>query len=210
MSKIDIMPTRPPAATITGPRVYLRPPRLSDESAFLSAALASRTLHGPWTRPPETRARFRAYVQRFTMRAAAPSAAGYLVFRRDDHALVGVFNFSEIVHGVFRSTYLGYFGFAPHSGQGYMTEGMALVLDVAFRGLGLHRVEVNIQPTNARSLALARRIGFTHEGYSRRYVKIAGRWRDHERFAMLEEDWRVLRRRHLPARAPSRSKGSGA
>ena len=72
--------------------------------------------------------------------------------RRDDDALVGVFNFSEIVRGAFQSTYLGYFAFAPHAGSGYMTEGMALALDVAFGRLELHRVEVNIQPTNTRSL----------------------------------------------------------
>lgn len=191
------MPTRPPAATITGPRVYLRPPRRADATAFLAATRASRALHGRWTRPPETAARYMAYVERFAPRGGVQTHAGFLVFGRGDDALVGVFNFSEIVLGAFRSTYLGYFGFAPHAGRGLMTEGMALALDVAFRRLGLHRVEVNIQPTNARSLALAQRIGFTREGYSRRYVKIAGRWRDHVRFAMLAEDWRTLRGAHL-------------
>jgi len=188
------MPTRP-QPTIVGARVYLRPPRLADARAFLAATRVSRTLHGPWTRPPDTPARFAAFVARYGDRRSA-AHAGFLVVRRDDHALVGVFNFSEIVHGAFRSTYLGYFGFAPFAGQGYMTEGMALALDVAFRELALHRVEVNIQPSNLRSLALAQRVGFTREGYSRRYVKIAGRWRDHERYAMLAEDWRVLRRKH--------------
>ena len=191
------MPTRPRPATITGPRVYLRPPRIDDTGAFLAAVRASRTLHGPWTKPPSTKARYEQWVRRFGSRGDASAHAGFLVLRNDDHALVGVFNFSEIVRGAFMSAYLGYMGFLPHAGQGYMTEGMALALDVAFRKLKLHRVEVNIQPTNARSLALAQRIGFTREGFSRRYVKIAGRWRDHVRYAILAEDWAKLRKRHL-------------
>jgi ribosomal-protein-alanine N-acetyltransferase len=72
---------------------------------------------------------------------------------------------------------------------------LSLTLSFAFRQLKLHRVEVNVQPSNARSIALVRRAGFTREGFSRRYVKIAGRWRDHERWAMLVEDWRAQRRR---------------
>jgi ribosomal-protein-alanine N-acetyltransferase len=72
-----------------------------------------------------------------------------------------------------------------------MSDGLALALEFAFRMLKLHRVEVNVQPGNTRSLSLVRRGGFVREGYSRRYVKIAGRWRDHVRFAMLVEDWRA-------------------
>jgi ribosomal-protein-alanine N-acetyltransferase len=195
------MPTRPAAPTITGTQVYLRPPRDDDAGAFIRAAKASRALHGIWTHPPATPARFATFVARFAPADAAPANAAYLVFRREDDGLVGTFNFSEIVRGAFLSTYLGYYAFAPHAGQGYMTEGMALALDVAFRSLKLHRVEVNIQPTNVRSLALAERVGFAREGYSRRYVKIAGRWRDHVRLALLAEDWRSLRREHLPRRS---------
>lgn len=196
------MPTHP-RPTLVGTRVYVRPPRLTDGQAFLAATRVSRALHRPWTRPPDSRERYAAYVARF-QDADNPAHAGFLVFRREDHALVGVFNLSEIVRGAFCSAYLGYYGFAPFSGQGLMTEGMALVLDVAFRKLRLHRVEVNIQPTNTRSLALAERIGCTREGYSRRYVKIGGRWRDHERFAMLAEDWQRLRRKHRARRSPPR------
>lgn len=194
---------RSPAATVVGPRVYLRPPAATDARAFVRAAKASRTLHGPWTTPPATPVRFESFVKRFAAHENRTCThAAFLVLRREDDALVGSYNFSEIVRGVFLSTYLGYYAFAPHAGRGYMTEGMALALDAAFDVLGLHRVEVNIQPTNARSLALAARIGFTQEGYSRRYVKIGGRWRDHVRLAMLAEDWRTLRRDHLPRRSP--------
>jgi ribosomal-protein-alanine N-acetyltransferase len=188
------MPKRAPAAIITGVNVYLRPPRLSDAKAFRAAVRASADLHRGWTSAPESPARFAAFVRRYAGRGTQPTHAGFLV-RRDDDALVGVYNFSEITRGAFQSAFLGYFAFAPLAGRGLMSEGLAAALDIAFGKFRLHRVEVNIQPNNARSLALAARMGFTREGYSRRYVKIGGRWRDHVRFAMLAEDWRKLRPR---------------
>jgi ribosomal-protein-alanine N-acetyltransferase len=75
-----------------------------------------------------------------------------------------------------------------------MTEALVLLLDAAYRDVGLHRVEANVQPTNVRSLALVERVGFVREGYSCRYVKVGGRWRDHVRLAMLAEDWPRTRR----------------
>jgi ribosomal-protein-alanine N-acetyltransferase len=63
--------------------------------------------------------------------------------------------------------------------------GRAPVVRDAFRRLGLHRLEANIQPGNRASIRLARRLGFRREGYSPRYLKIQGRWRDHERWALL-------------------------
>jgi ribosomal-protein-alanine N-acetyltransferase len=167
--------------------------------AFIAAAQASRRLHGAWVHPPLTAARFNAYADRYGersfRRAATSSHVGFLVCRGEDHALAGVFNFSEIVRGAFHSAYLGYYAFVPHAGGGCMSDGLALALDFAFRTLKLHRIEVNAQPENARSLALVRRAGFTPEGYSRRYLKIAGRWRDHVRLALLAEDWRALRKK---------------
>ena len=96
-------------------------------------------------------------------------------------------NISEIVHGAFRSGYLGYYAFAPYAGRGLMTEGLALVIDDAFHRLRLHRLEANIQPGNTASLGLVRRLDFRREGFSLRYLKIRGRWRDHERWAVLAD-----------------------
>jgi len=197
------MPTRPtglcPQTRRNGFRVYLSPPRSSDAPAFLAAVAASGRLHRRWVQPPTTTARFATYLTRFAGRRSRDPAlathAGFVVRRVGDNAPLGVFNVSEIVRGSFQSAYLGYYAFAPHAGGGYMREGLALVLEVAFRSLKLHRVEANIQPSNARSIALVRQAGFTREGFSRGYVKIAGRWRDHERWAMLAEDWRAQRRK---------------
>ena len=178
-----------------GFNVYLRAPRTADAPAFIAAVKASRRLHGSWVHPPATPARFAEFVRRFGgVRARDPLAAthvGLLVCRCDDDALVGVFNLGEIVRGLFQSAYLGYYAFSPHAGAGYMAEGLELTLAVAFRVLKLHRVEANIQPANLRSLALVRDAGFVREGFSRRYVRIAGRWRDHVRMALLVEDWRA-------------------
>ena len=93
-------------------------------------------------------------------------------------------NVSEIVHGSLRSAYLGYYAFVPHAGRGLMREGLALVIRDSFRRLRLHRLEANIQPGNTASRALVRRLGFRREGYSPGYLKIGGRWRDHERWAV--------------------------
>ena len=93
--------------------------------------------------------------------------------------------------GLFQSGYLGYAAVAAYAGQGYMREGLGAVLARAFTELGLHRLEANIQPANQASIALVRGAGFVREGFSERYLKIGGRWRDHERWAIRAEQWRA-------------------
>ena len=110
--------------------------------------------------------------------------------REEDGAIAGVYNIGQIFYGPLCSAYLGYYAFAPFAGQGYMREGLQLVLRHAFGPLGLHRLEANIQPENAPSIALVAGAGFRLEGLSPRYLKIAGRWRDHERWAILAEEFR--------------------
>jgi [ribosomal protein S5]-alanine N-acetyltransferase len=187
------MPTRTNPVTPEGNRVHLRPPRRTDQRSFIAYAKQSRALHRGWVQAPETPTAFAAYVARYHPTDAAPRNVGFLVIRNEDDAIVGVINFSEIIRGAFHSGYVGYYAFAPFAGDGYMAEGFALALDFAFRKMKLHRIEANVQPANIRSLALVERLGFMREGYSRRYVKIAGRWRDHVRFAMLAEDWKRRR-----------------
>ena len=89
------------------------------------------------------------------------------------------------MRGVFLSGDLGYYAFAGHERQGLMHEGVSRVVRHAFGPLKLHRLEANIQPANLASIALVRSCGFTREGYSPRYLKLRGRWRDHERWARL-------------------------
>lgn len=153
----------------------------ADQDDFIAAAERSRALHAPWVQPALDAATFAAQVRRLS----APDHAGFLFRRRDNGALAGYAALSNIVRGSFQSAYLGYYAFAGHERQGLMKAGLTQVLREAFGPLGLHRVEANIQPGNAASIALAKSLGFEYEGFSPRYLKIGGRWRDHERWAKL-------------------------
>jgi ribosomal-protein-alanine N-acetyltransferase len=186
-----------------GRRVLLRRPTPRDAAALIDFVRASRRLHRPWVAPPADRPAFRAWLTRLRRR----THAGFLVCRREDGAIAGVVNVSEIVRGHLQSAYLGYYASARHAGQGYMTEGLALVVRHAFGALGLHRLEANIQPGNAASRALARRAGFRREGFSPRYLEVLGRWRDHERWAITVEDLRPARPRRARGLPGPRRRG---
>jgi ribosomal-protein-alanine N-acetyltransferase len=162
-------------------RIHIRPPVLGDQREFIASAKASLKLHQPWAVAPSTPLQFRTYVER----TAQPGNVALLICRRDTDQIVGVVNVTNIVLGLFRSAYLGYYAFAGHEGQGFMREGLQAVIRQAFHSMKLHRLEANIQPGNTKSLSLVKACGFSKEGYSPRYLKIGGRWRDHERWAIL-------------------------
>ena len=173
---------------VTVIRARLEEPSMLRAREFLAAVLRSRALHAPWTHPPSTRSQYKAFVDR----AKEKSRVSYLICTAEGE-LAGVVNVSEVVRGVFCSGYLGYYAFVPNDGCGYMRAGLAKVIGLSFGRYRLHRLEANIQPENTRSIALVRSLEFRREGYSPKYLKIGGRWRDHERWALTAEVWRAHR-----------------
>lgn len=161
--------------------VLLRSPCASDREPFLAGVRVSKNLHHPWLKPPSTLAQFDAYRKRMRRE----ENAAFFVIRRTDRRLVGVVNLTNIIRGAFCSGYLGYYVFAGCERQGLMKAGLRAVVRRAFARLGMHRLEANIQPGNLASIALVKSCGFSCEGFSPRYLKIGGRWRDHERWAIL-------------------------
>lgn len=167
-------------------RVILVRPSKRYVTEFLDAVARSRKLHQDLVTPFTTEAEY----FRFVNHSRSPRCSNFFVLRKDDKALVGAINIENIVRGYFYSAFLGYYAFTPYNGQGLMREGLVQVIDHAFDELKLHRLEANIQPENTRSIDLVRGLGFRYEGLSPKYLKIAGTWRDHERYALLNEDWR--------------------
>jgi [ribosomal protein S5]-alanine N-acetyltransferase len=174
-----------PADPHVGRRVELRTPSAADRDAYVEAMVASRELHDPWLDVAATSEAFDDVLRR----AASEEFEPMLVCRRRDAKIVGFANISQIIRGRLQSGFVGYGGVAGETGKGYMTEALELVVRRAFTELGLHRLEANIQPENAASIALVRRCGFELEGFSPRYLKVGGQWRDHERWAIHAEQW---------------------
>ena len=178
------------------PRIFLRHPVVSDRDEYTALRLRSRRFLLPWDSTPPGVPRGNNYTTAAFDRALASSrlesSLRFLICRGEDEAILGSIGISMIVRGAFQSCTIGYWIGAEHANQGYMTEGLALVLHFCFGTLQLHRVEANIIPTNKPSTALVKRLGFRHEGLAKRYLRINGRWADHVRWAMTSEDYRSL------------------
>lgn len=168
------------------PRVRLERPSARRERDYLDAAKRSRALHRGYVVAAATPREYRAYLTR----ARGENQESFFVVDAQSGELAGVVNISEIVRHAELSGRLGYYAFVPHAGKGLMREGLRLVIGRAFRELGLHRLEANVQPGNRRSIELVQGLEFKREGRARGFLKIGTRWRDHERWALLKEDWR--------------------
>ncbi|MFJ9558764.1 GNAT family N-acetyltransferase [Streptomyces fuscichromogenes] len=175
-----------------GPRVGIRHYTYEDGAEFIARARESKDLHQPWLFPPATDAAYAGYAGRLL---EDRSKAGFLVCEKaatgpgggQGGAIAGFININNIVEGGFQCGALGYGVFAHAAGRGLMREAMRLVVDHAFGPMRLHRLEINVQPGNAASIALARGAGFRLEGFSPNMIYIDGAWRDHERWALTTE-----------------------
>ncbi|MFJ8110635.1 GNAT family N-acetyltransferase [Streptomyces sp. NPDC096132] len=183
------------------PCVGIRHFTYADGAEFTARVRESKDLHHPWLFPPATSQAYTAYAGRLI---EDPTKAGFLVCekergteragegenereRQPDGAVAGFININNIVQGGFQCGALGYGAFAHAAGRGLMREGLELVVGYAFGPMRLHRLEINVQPQNAASIALARACGFRLEGFSPKMIHIDGEWRDHERWAITAE-----------------------
>ncbi|KRE43994.1 GNAT family N-acetyltransferase [Knoellia sp. Soil729] len=176
--------------TPDGTRILLRPMRVEDQHEYTSVRSLNRQWLGPWdaTSPvPSTAPRtFEDLVEVYQGDALAGRMVPLVI--ETDGRLVGQINASNIVLGSFRSCTVGYWVAQSVAGRGIVPTALALVSDHLIGELGLHRIEINIRPENAASLAVVRKLGFRDEGVRARMLHIDGDWRDHRSFALTTED----------------------
>ncbi len=185
--------------TARGSRVLVRPGTEGDLPAYRKAVEASAARLSRWNPvDPDDLSRH--------LRVQSDAHRTFLVLaidRASHHGVVGKINVTNVVRGRFASASLGYDAYDPYVGRGLFAEGLRLVVGLALTpvaegGMGLHRVEANVQPGNTRSALVLRSLGFRHEGETPRMLYLAARgpgadgaetWRDHERYAVTREEW---------------------
>jgi ribosomal-protein-alanine N-acetyltransferase len=199
-------------ADLTYGSVRLRPLRRRDARAWCElrrrnadwlAPWESTLPHVPFTAvdsadPPLYRGMLRTLRHQARSGFALPFALDY------DGRLVGQLTVSSIVRGSLQSASVGYWIDQAVAGHGIAPTAVALAVDHCFGPVGLHRIELNVRPENARSRRVAEKLGFREEGIRLRYLHIDRDWRDHLCFALtVEEVSGGLLRRFLQNNQPS-------
>lgn len=173
-----------------GGEIVLRQLRLDDAAALVAAYERNRDHLAPWEplRPAEffTEAGQTADIaQRLAMAAAAD---GYALALLDGDRVVGRFNLAGIVRGPFQSAGLGYWVDADFTGRGLASATVRAIVAAARDELGLHRIEASTLVHNVASQRVLLGSGFERIGMAPRYLRIAGRWQDHELFQVILTD----------------------
>ena len=179
--------------SLAGPRVMLRPLEVGDFEAWREIRLRSRDWLETWEPLPELgspdpvadRDAFRARCGAWERQRQFDSAYGFGLLLRDG-TLLGEVSLGSVLRGPFQSSFIGYWIDEKHAGNGYVPEGVALVIRYGFDTLGLHRMEAAIVPRNEKSRRVAEKLGMRDEGTARQFLQIRGVWEDHVRYAITD------------------------
>jgi RimJ/RimL family protein N-acetyltransferase len=87
--------------------------------------------------------------------------------------------------------------------NGYASEAVTAVLDMAFDHFKIHRVSARCDGRNHRSAKLLQKLGMRLEAHYREHAMFQGEWDEELHFAILDREWRRSNKvRELPVRRP--------
>ncbi|WP_026316377.1 GNAT family N-acetyltransferase [Actinokineospora enzanensis] len=186
-------PARLGPLTVPGGVVEVRAPRLLDGRAWSRVRLRDQAYLQEWepTAPgtwAERNATSAWLGQWSTLRALARRGMSLPFVITVDGRLAGQVTVGNVVRGALCSAWVGYWVASDAGGGGVATAAAALVVDHCFGPAGLHRIEATVRPENIASLRVLAKLGFREEGLFRRYLDVAGAWRDHRCLALTTED----------------------
>lgn len=173
------------AFELKGIKIYLRYPEMEDMAEFIKLNKQSVDFHKGLANPPKDD---KSFVE-FFAKNERPENENFFICLVETDEIAGSIGLSQIFRGGFQNAYLGYQVGEKFAGKGFASEAIELIIKFAFEDLNLHRIEANIQPHNLPSIAVVKKNGFSKEGFSPKYLNIDDIWRDHERWAILNENW---------------------
>ena len=162
----------------------------SDHAALEKVRAANRDWLGQWeaSLPPGSTERLPTWTEYPALMDKKTNDGDALVMIIEvNDEVAGVVTLGAIERGAMQLGILGYWLAEKWAGQGVASVAVAATVDIILTRLGLHRVDVNVRPNNAPSLALCRKLRMREEGYKPRYMNIGGRWEDHVAFAVDQE-----------------------
>jgi ribosomal-protein-alanine N-acetyltransferase len=172
--------------------VYLRPPGRGDWKQWSILRGKSRGFLEPWeptwSRDTLTRKAFLRRLRAYALNSQSDTGYSFFVFRTADDQLLGGISLNHVRRGVSQTCSIGYWIGEQHARRGYMTAALSGLLPFAFDHLCLHRISAAPLPHNTASRTLLQNIGFSEEGFARKYLRINGEWQDHVVYAMLNTD----------------------
>ena len=173
----------------------IRPVRPEDAEVLAALRIANRAHLEPWE-PVRPDTFFTVAGQALAIAGAlaewkAGARYAFMVCDATDRDRpVGNVTIANVVRGAWRSATLGYWIAEADCGRGHATAATQLAVAFAFAHAGLHRVQAAVLPRNGASARVLAKAGFRREGHALRYLEIAGRWEDHDLFAVTAEDRR--------------------
>ncbi|MEU3649334.1 GNAT family protein [Lentzea sp. NPDC034063] len=189
--------------------VELRGPRLFDGSTWSKLRIRDRAYLEQWEPTAqegwdERNATLSWPAQWSSLRGMARRGSTLPFMILVDGEVAGQITIGNIVRGSLLSAWIGYWVAADRAGGGVATAAVALLTDHAFRDAGLHRLEATVRPENGASIRVLTKSGYREEGLFKRYLDVAGQWRDHLCFALTSEEVSDGLVRRLVARGEAR------
>lgn len=168
----------------------MRTLRPSDAPALAAAYVRNREYLSPWepVRPEEYYSEAWQATNIASRLAAEEAGEGYPLGLFAGDTLVGRFNVAGIVRGPFQSAGLGYWVDSTSAGRGLASVAVKVIVATARDDLGLHRIEASTLLHNASSQRVLLKAGFRQIGMAPRYLKIAGKWQDHNLYQVVLHD----------------------
>jgi ribosomal-protein-alanine N-acetyltransferase len=154
---------------------------VEDAEELASVLRVNREFLAPWD-PVRDDDYFTVETQRAALEQALDAHSRHImvplaIVDSDGH-LIGRININGITRGALQSAAIGYWVSQSHNGRGFATAAVADAIAIAFKELGLHRLQAETLLHNTSSQRVLARNGFQPYGIAPKYLKIAGTWQD--------------------------------